>query len=81
MQLLEVLNDKSLQKQMGTNARKLVEEKYTWHQVAEMTEEVYKGASMKICLISNLYHPFILGGAEIVVEKVADELLREDMKL
>ena len=29
---------------------------------------------MKICLISNLYPPCILGGAEVVVEKVAKNL-------
>lgn len=40
--IIEILTDNSLQKQMGNNARKLVEEKYTWHRVAEMTEEVYK---------------------------------------
>lgn len=32
---------------------------------------------MKICLISNLYPPCILGGAEIVVQKVAAELLKD----
>jgi len=32
---------------------------------------------MKICLINNLYHPFIRGGAERVVEKIADELKKE----
>lgn len=40
--IIEVLTDESLQKRMGDNARKLVEEKYTWSKVAEMTEEIYK---------------------------------------
>ena len=32
---------------------------------------------MKICFISNLYPPFIVGGAEIVVKKVAEELVKK----
>ncbi|MGB9936889.1 MAG: glycosyltransferase family 4 protein [Methanobacterium sp.] len=31
---------------------------------------------MKICLISNLYPPFIIGGAEVVIEKIATELVK-----
>lgn len=31
---------------------------------------------MKICMISNLYPPFIMGGAEIVVENTANELVK-----
>lgn len=31
---------------------------------------------MKICLISNLYPPSIIGGAEVVVEKVANEFVK-----
>ncbi|MGB9844830.1 glycosyltransferase family 4 protein [Methanothermobacter tenebrarum] len=31
---------------------------------------------MKICYISNLYPPMVLGGAEIVVEKIATEMAR-----
>lgn len=33
---------------------------------------------MKICLISNLYPPNIIGGAEVVVEKVAEALAKRD---
>lgn len=33
---------------------------------------------MKICLISNLYPPNIIGGAEVMVEKVAKALARKD---
>ena len=32
---------------------------------------------MKICLISNLYPPFVIGGAEISVGKVAEELVKK----
>lgn len=31
---------------------------------------------MKICLVSNLYPPSVIGGAEIVVENVANELVK-----
>ena len=33
--------------------------------------------SMPICFMSNLYPPFIVGGAEIVVKKVAEELVKK----
>lgn len=33
---------------------------------------------MKICLISNLYNPYILGGAEIYAEKIANYLSKEN---
>jgi len=32
---------------------------------------------MKICFISNLYPPFVVGGAEIVVKKVAEEIVKK----
>jgi len=32
---------------------------------------------MKICLISNLYPPYVIGGAEIIVENVAKKLINE----
>ncbi len=32
---------------------------------------------MKICFMSNLYPPFIVGGAEIVVKNVAEELVKK----
>lgn len=30
---------------------------------------------MKICLISNLYPPYVIGGAEVIIEKIAIELV------
>jgi len=33
---------------------------------------------MKICIISNLYNPYIIGGAEIYVEKIAKYLSKEN---
>ncbi|MCK5177456.1 MAG: glycosyltransferase family 4 protein, partial [Candidatus Aenigmarchaeota archaeon] len=33
---------------------------------------------MKICLISNLYNPYVLGGAEIYVEKIANQLSKNN---
>ena len=32
---------------------------------------------MKICLISNLYKPWVIGGAEIYVENIAKELSKK----
>ncbi|PKL71221.1 MAG: group 1 glycosyl transferase, partial [Methanobacteriales archaeon HGW-Methanobacteriales-2] len=32
---------------------------------------------MKICLISNLYPPNVLGGAEVSVKKVSEELVKK----
>jgi glycosyltransferase involved in cell wall biosynthesis len=32
---------------------------------------------MKICLISNLYPPYVLGGAEVYVQRIAQQLSRE----
>lgn len=36
---------------------------------------------MKICFISNLYPPGVLGGAEIVVEKIVRELIKRGHKI
>ncbi len=33
---------------------------------------------MKICLISNLYNPYVIGGAETYVEKIAEHLSKEN---
>ncbi len=33
---------------------------------------------MKICLISNLYEPYVLGGAEVYVQRIARELARDN---
>ena len=41
--IIKLLNNEDLAERMGENGRKLVEEKYTWKRVAEMTEEVYRG--------------------------------------
>ena len=41
--IIKLLNDKDLAKKMGENGRRLVEERYTWKRVAEMTEKVYEG--------------------------------------
>ena len=41
--IIKILNDKDLAKKMGENGRRLVEERYTWKRVAEMTEKVYEG--------------------------------------
>jgi len=40
--ILTILRDGALAKQMGEKGRRLVEERYTWERVAEMTEEVYE---------------------------------------
>lgn len=40
--IIKLLNDENLQKKMGKNARKLIEDKYTWARVAKMTERIYK---------------------------------------
>ncbi|GAH45981.1 unnamed protein product, partial [marine sediment metagenome] len=41
--MIEILNDEDMAKKMGENGRRLVEEKYTWEQIAEITEKVYEG--------------------------------------
>lgn len=33
--------------------------------------------NMKICFISNLYYPFIVGGAEISVQRIAEKMVQE----
>jgi len=40
--IIKILIDEDLAKKMGENGRRLVEEKYTWERVADMTEKVYK---------------------------------------
>jgi glycosyltransferase involved in cell wall biosynthesis len=40
--LLNILKDFNLQKEMGKNGRKLVEEKYTWKDVAMSMEKLYR---------------------------------------
>jgi glycosyltransferase involved in cell wall biosynthesis len=40
--IIELLSDEMLQNKMGNNARKLIEDKYTWARVAKMTERIYK---------------------------------------
>ena len=39
--IIKLLTDKASTKKMGINGRKLVEKKYTWKKIAEMTEKVY----------------------------------------
>ena len=39
--IIKILKDEDLQKEMGSNGRKLVEEKYTWKGIAKMMEKVY----------------------------------------
>ena len=36
---------------------------------------------MKICLISNLYNPYVVGGAEIYVEKIAEHLSKDNNEI
>jgi glycosyltransferase involved in cell wall biosynthesis len=40
--IIEILSDEESSRKMGVNGRKLVERKYTWKKIAEMTEQVYK---------------------------------------
>jgi len=40
--IIRLLQDEELSKKMGENGRRLVEEKYTWKKVAEITEKVYE---------------------------------------
>lgn len=40
--ILKLLEDEKLARKMGENGRKLVEEKYTWERIADMTEKVYQ---------------------------------------
>jgi len=42
--LQPLLDDAEKRKQMGANARRLVEESYTWERVTDMTEESYRAA-------------------------------------
>ena len=39
--IIKLLNDEYLARKMGLNGRKIVEEKYTWKNATEMTENVY----------------------------------------
>lgn len=39
--IIKILKDEDLQKEMGSNGRKLVKEKYTWKGIAKMMEKVY----------------------------------------
>ena len=36
---------------------------------------------MKVCIISNLYPPYVLGGAEIIVDKLARKLAKKNMQV
>jgi glycosyltransferase involved in cell wall biosynthesis len=40
--IIELLSNQQMSKKMGVNGRKLVEKKYTWLRIAEMTEDIYK---------------------------------------
>jgi len=40
--ITQILSDVEMQKEMGQRGRKLVEEKYTWKDVANSMEKVYK---------------------------------------
>lgn len=40
--IITILKDKKLQKEMGKNGRMLVEEKYTWREVARSMEKLYR---------------------------------------
>lgn len=39
--IIKLLDDEKLAKKMGENGAKLVEEKYSWEKIAEMTEKIY----------------------------------------
>lgn len=39
--IIKLLNNIDFAKKMGKNGRKLVEEKYSWEKIAEMTEKIY----------------------------------------
>lgn len=43
--IIRLLQDEDMAKKMGKNGRRLVEKKYTWKRVAEMTEKVYKAVA------------------------------------
>ncbi|MDY6965092.1 MAG: glycosyltransferase family 4 protein [Halobacteriota archaeon] len=45
--IIEILEDEDLMKRMGTDGRRLVEEKYTWKRVAEMTQKVYNDVTSR----------------------------------
>ncbi len=40
--IIELLKNPKMSKEMGMNGRKLVQDKYTWTKIAEMTEDLYK---------------------------------------
>jgi glycosyltransferase involved in cell wall biosynthesis len=40
--IIELLSNEQMSKKMGVKGRKLVEKKYTWLKIAEMTEDIYK---------------------------------------
>lgn len=40
--VIELLNDEQLRKRIGANARKLVEEEYSWEKVTDMLNEVFQ---------------------------------------
>jgi len=40
--IIYLLENKDLARKMGENGRRLVEEKYTWKRIAEMTEKIYE---------------------------------------
>lgn len=42
-----------------------------------MRIRIWSGVNMKVCFISNLYYPFIVGGAEISVQRIAEKMAKE----
>jgi glycosyltransferase involved in cell wall biosynthesis len=40
--IIQLLNDQESTKKMGINGRKLIEKKYTWQRIGELTEKIYK---------------------------------------
>ena len=40
--IIKILQDKELERKMGENGRRLIEEKYTWMKITKMIENIYK---------------------------------------
>jgi len=72
-----LLKDDRLSKAMALNGRRKVLERYTWGRIGLAVRRVYcpgQGERLKILICSNLFPPYVLGGAELIAYKQAKVL-------
>jgi len=72
-----VFRDKQLASRMARTGRTRVLEHYTWEKIGAATREAYapgRVGDMRILICSNLFPPYVLGGAELVAYQQAKAL-------